>query len=1661
MIRTPPSCHVHPQSLDSASTPEAFAERELELGTGVLTCTDHGSLGAAQKIYEIGKKNGLTPIIGLEAYFRDDNCPIFQAAGIPKEYPTNKDGKLLYPDGTYVNYFKYGHITLHCLDFAAYQVLVERLSYAANRAERHGSETKPLFNWTDLEAIGAQNITATSGCLIGMVQRHLLDNDDPAMALKYYERLRSTFKPGNFYTEIFPHVCDRNYESAVYVTFTDGTKKRFAPKKKLKTNVDEVEAAKLATDWQKSDHGKHERLIGIRNYRTWSEVEGVNTIDSVEKFEGFVYNECRPWTGGSNDVQLGGNRFVLQCAKRYGDKIIIGDDSHFVKSEDKAIQDIRLMTASGGQWRFHASYHRQSGDEMFAYFSSQMGFAESDFHQIVDNAFEWSDRFKGFRFEAQPCLPVSFYPDNTLKHTFDLINKHGRMRWDDSRYVERLKQEIALLHQNGTIDLLPYFFPFEEICELYRQNGMLTGPGRGSAAGVLLTYLLRITHIDPIEHGLSLNRFITLDRIRSGKLPDIDQDLPSRDLLVDPENGWLFKRFGEECVAQISTDTTLRLKNSVLDVARVRNGFVPKEIAALAAKFKEPPQGVADRDFVFGYDDSGVWKAGSLETDEALQEYVKTYPKDWEMVQKLLGLARSKGRHACAMLITDKSKPIHTFIPTMLISDIKCTAFTGPAVEAAGGLKMDFLTLNSLKDLSHCVRLIQQRSGVEIPKEMNLNGVVVPDIQIIPQKDKDGNIHYLDIWKLWVSPFAAPVFQDVSESKTETVFQFNCLDPETEALTKRGWIKGFELKVDDILLTKNPHTNALEWQAMTDLKLFPNYKGYVVELKNRNFHAITTPDHRWLVTNGSGKTVEKTSDTLSLDVDLIHRTGTYYPPQSSVLSDDEAELLGWFVTDGHYEIHKKCVGSRPSSYDESGIYAYISQSAHGNAEKSDRIAKLLQRLDLTGEVKHRIDVHGVNKWRLGPRLTKLLRQYARDRYLTIDTLLLLGRSALERLREAMILGDGHVNQGAVFLTTGRKQQAEAFQVLLMMLGKASSVMWRDMSKYTSRSAKMSNIPKNNGVYIVTELKSRYTQIKKAHYSKRIQEIGMWCPMVPNTFFVARRNGKVWITGNTSGAKQWLRQFNYTKPNGNKAIDSLEAMSAFTALDRPGPLDVGIKTPEGETVNMLQEYARRARGLTPSETLPIFSELFPETYGILVYQEQLERAYQYLTGCTGAEAEEFRSNVAKKRHDKILKAHSFFITNAAQKIGKEAAEVVWEFFKSWGRYGFNHSHSICYAAIGFACAYLKRWFPLEWWTAVLSNAKKEEISETFWKYCGHLIRLPDVTLSQADFCIQKDEDGTEYIRAPLNLLHGIGPKAHQQLVENGPYVDIYDFCKKIQKYRLDNSKEVLVDDKDNPGQKITKTKLGHSSINRTIAYTLIISGAMESILPKTYTDALGQVIEYRVVDHLQLFENALAESRDDIIPKYTAKGKLSKTKVEKVAEKYAYVNDLIKYQMRKAILAAYSEPLLPLIVSKGFGAIQNINGKWIYQRRDEQFRFIGGHEADYMNNISPWPRQYEVQVAVPVFITGVDFFKYDQGQKEACKVTFEVDGYSITAVKWPNRDSEKPPSNFTTKVVGAIAVMLLTKRSAKSYGIIDMILVQEPIDYNVTEKSPEYSGEAND
>lgn len=329
----------------------------------------------------------------------------------------------------------------------------------------------------------------------------------------------------------------------------------------------------------------------------------------------------------------------------------------------------------------------------------------------------------------------------------------------------------------------------------------------------------------------------------------------------------------------------------------------------------------------------------------------------------------------------------------------------------------------------------------------------------------------------------------------------NCVDYETEVLTRRGWLRGTDLTLDDYILTKCAESGRLEWQRPDGVSHFPDYKGPVTVFESTRFSAVTTPDHRWLVQDSAGKNVCVLSRDISLWGDhSIHRTGELCEADASV-SDDMLELAGWFLTDG--------------TMDKTGTRVRVFQSKPANAA---RIQSLFDRLGAAYTVCHN---RKMTVWGLTTRprngdgrgLAAWLRTSFPKRVLTPEFVASLSKRQAAHLMAVMLLGDGHVGEQTHFYTRS-EASAKAFQMLCVLAGKASSVAWRDMTKYNgTKFESMPNTPRMTGVWVVSVYKRDKVQVRQ-HHASTSNGNGVWCPSVPNTYFVARRKGTVYITGNT-------------------------------------------------------------------------------------------------------------------------------------------------------------------------------------------------------------------------------------------------------------------------------------------------------------------------------------------------------------------------------------------------------------------------------------------------------------------------------------------------------------------------------------------------------------------
>jgi hypothetical protein len=483
---------------------------------------------------------------------------------------------------------------------------------------------------------------------------------------------------------------------------------------------------------------------------------------------------------------------------------------------------------------------------------------------------------------------------------------------------------------------------------------------------------------------------------------------------------------------------------------------------------------------------------------------------------------------------------------------------------------------------------------------------------------------------------------------------------------------------------------------------------------------------------------------------------------------------------------------------------------------------------------------------------------------------------------------------------------------------------------------------------------------------------------------------------------------------------------------------------GAEHNMLVEYANRAKGMVPVGNIEALDRMLPDTYGVMVYQEQLEAMYKELTGVTGAQAEAFRRAVAKKDMEKVLKSYKTFMDGATPRMGEKQAKAVWDQMVTFGQYGFNKSHSICYSEIAYACAFLKHYYPVQWWCAVLRNADKKEITSKFWRYCKQWVDGPDVRHSGDVFEIQGGR-----IRAPLNFINGVGDGAHHELVAGRPFVNVLDFCEKIVVHKLAGAKPVMKDgvqDVDKKGK--PKFKSGTSALNRGVVSKLIVSGVMDSLFEDPSASISAK---------LERYEEAMYEA--------TVKH-LGKAKRGKVDTKYVALTPLTRFQMQKTILPIYSESVLPLLYRNRIDGLRLSGEDYLYKpemadnirdvnaqkgntRAMEELPVLDGTKLKYFNeDYQLGPGEYLGCVAA-AYVAGERRFNY-KGNRLAVELILDVDGEQFSFVKWASYDSGKQviPDNLE----GSIVMAYLKRTKPDRPFSIEAVVVAQPALTEVEESS---------
>ena len=484
----------------------------------------------------------------------------------------------------------------------------------------------------------------------------------------------------------------------------------------------------------------------------------------IEKFGNRVYLALTRTDRPDEDAFIAE---AVKLAKKYNIGVVAHNDVHFVRREDYEAHEARVCIADGyvlGDNRRPKTYSPEQ------YFKTAVEMTElfSDIPSAIENSYHIAKRCNVTLQLGKYFLPDYPIPEgHTIDTYFAHLSKQGleeRLNvlypvaqrdedWAEIRkpYDERIEYEINIINSMG---FPGYFLIVMDFIQWSKNNGVPVGPGRGSGAGSLVAYSLKITDLDPLRYELLFERFLNPERV---SMPDFDVDfcIAGRDKVID----YVARTYGRDAVSQIATFGTMAAKGAIRDVARV-----------LGKSY-----GLADRiSKLIPTKPLGLSLEESIEAEPQLKDVV-TNPSHpdyddaseiWEMALKLEGITRNTGKHAGGVVIAPTK--ITDFSAVMCDADgtARVAQYDKDDVESAGLVKFDFLGLRNLTVIEDAVQNINKRMPADTPL----------DIAHIPLDDKDAYLVFANANTTAVFQFESvgmkKMLKEARPSKFEEIIAF-------------------------------------------------------------------------------------------------------------------------------------------------------------------------------------------------------------------------------------------------------------------------------------------------------------------------------------------------------------------------------------------------------------------------------------------------------------------------------------------------------------------------------------------------------------------------------------------------------------------------------------------------------------------------------------------------------------------------------------------------------------------------------------------------------------------------------------------------------------------------------------------------------------------------
>ena len=628
--------HVHTEYslLDGSCKIGELVERAAALGMDSLAITDHGVMYGVIDFYKAARAAGINPIIGCEVY-------VAPGSRLDKEAGKNDE--------------RYYHLVLLAENNTGYSNLMKIVSYGFI----DGYYYKPRVDFELLEKYH-EGLIALSACLAGEVARLLTRGfyeEAKAAAL----RCRDVFGDGNYFLELQDHGYSEQQ------TVNSGL---------LRLSRD-LNIPLVATNdvhyIREEDAVPHDILLCLQTNKKLADEDrmryegGQFYLKSEQEMRDlFPYapqaldNTARIAARCHVDIEFGVTKLP-----RF--KVPEGYTSWTYLNE---------LCEKGLDRRYPANDIAAVTDQETIIYNYSTG-PDSESHYCGQDALT-------AREAAGPT--GSRQPDGTAS-----AREQGSKALRD-RCQKQLEYELSVIRDMGYVD---YFLIVWDYINYAKSRGIPVGPGRGSAAGSIVSYCLGITDIDPVRYQLIFERFLNPERV---SMPDIDVDFcfERRQEVID----YVTEKYGQTQVAQIATFGTMAARGVIRDVGRVMD--LPYSLCDQTAKMVPRELGITIKKALSASNDLKA----AYDSDERVRKLI-------DMALKLEGLPRNASTHAAGVVITER--PVMEYVPVSRSPENQITTqYTMTTLEELGLLKMDFLGLRTLTVIQHCIELIEKDSGAVI-----------------------------------------------------------------------------------------------------------------------------------------------------------------------------------------------------------------------------------------------------------------------------------------------------------------------------------------------------------------------------------------------------------------------------------------------------------------------------------------------------------------------------------------------------------------------------------------------------------------------------------------------------------------------------------------------------------------------------------------------------------------------------------------------------------------------------------------------------------------------------------------------------------------------------------------------------------------------------------